>query len=290
MTLLAWKKVRRELGFEPIVEGYVAGAHPMFVERYVFQTTERSISGQACTALLTQFAASPVKEGEHERVRGRYLPTQSVLVPRGTPTHWVYTGLVDAAVCYFLEGGSPLVQSLITLADSLSAPAPFADALVGAAALQLVDEVQRGPAANPTYMENLAAVLLERTLRVLTSPAASVASPSHAHYARVQSVLSHVRTHLTGDLSAPSLARRAGLSLTHFRRVFRETVGMPLHSYILTARLDQARTLLTMSAMPLARIAQECGFSSQSHLTASFRKVYALTPAEFRARLTASCA
>ncbi|WP_323846972.1 helix-turn-helix domain-containing protein [Microbulbifer magnicolonia] len=51
------------------------------------------------------------------------------------------------------------------------------------------------------------------------------------------------------------------------------------------ARLAQARKLLTLSEMPIARIAQECGFSSQSHLTASFRGAHAVTPAQFRARI-----
>ena len=34
--------------------------------------------------------------------------------------------------------------------------------------------------------------------------------------------------------------------------------------------------------MPISRIAEECGFSSQSHLTERFRTAYAATPAEYR--------
>jgi AraC family transcriptional regulator len=36
--------------------------------------------------------------------------------------------------------------------------------------------------------------------------------------------------------------------------------------------------------MPLSRIADECGFSSQSHLATSFRAVHAAAPTEFRAQ------
>jgi AraC family transcriptional regulator len=59
---------------------------------------------------------------------------------------------------------------------------------------------------------------------------------------------------------------------------------VPPHRYVLAARLDLARKLLTQSTMPIARVAQECGFSSQSHLTASFRTAHSTTPAQYRAQ------
>jgi AraC family transcriptional regulator len=51
---------------------------------------------------------------------------------------------------------------------------------------------------------------------------------------------------------------------------------------VLAARLEQARKLLTMTTLLISRIAGDCGFSSQSHLTASFRTAHAATPAEYR--------
>ena len=50
-------------------------------------------------------------------------------------------------------------------------------------------------------------------------------------------------------------------------------------------RLEQARTLLAVTQLPIAQIADECGFSSQSHFTASFRAAHATTPAEYRKQL-----
>jgi AraC family transcriptional regulator len=52
---------------------------------------------------------------------------------------------------------------------------------------------------------------------------------------------------------------------------------------VLAARLEQARKLLNVTNLPISRIAEDCGFSSQSHLTARFREAHAATPAEFRA-------
>jgi AraC family transcriptional regulator len=60
-------------------------------------------------------------------------------------------------------------------------------------------------------------------------------------------------------------------------------MGVSPHRYVLAARLDLARKLLTQTTFPISRIAEECGFSSQSHLTASFRAAHSTTPAQYRA-------
>jgi AraC family transcriptional regulator len=63
---------------------------------------------------------------------------------------------------------------------------------------------------------------------------------------------------------------------------------VPPHRYVLGARLDLARKLLSQSTLPISRIAEECGFSSQSHLTATFRAAHSATPAQYRAHVRKS--
>jgi len=62
-------------------------------------------------------------------------------------------------------------------------------------------------------------------------------------------------------------------------RVVCDQEGSPTYSS------DLARKLLTQSNLPISRIAEECGFSSQSHLTASFRSAHSVTPALYRAHV-----
>ncbi|WP_105101780.1 helix-turn-helix domain-containing protein [Microbulbifer pacificus] len=285
MPQSSWLKVREELGQKPILEGFIEGEVPLFVERYMYQTIERTVSGLDCVGLINQFGGGQVKEGEQDHWVSQNLPTQSLLIPRGVPTHWHYSGTVDFSVFYFLEGGTDTMANLELLAGSRGQPLPFSDPLVGAAAQQLVSELHKGPVADQAFMGRLAALMLEQTYRVLTTPGTGGISPRHAHFSRLQAVLNHIHQNLAGDLSADALALRAGVSQAHFRRLFQDAVGMAPHRYVLAARLEQARKLLSLSEMPIASIAQECGFSSQSHLTASFRAAHAVTPAQFRARL-----
>lgn len=282
MAAPVWLKVRKELGHKPIVEGRIDGATPLYVERYLYHSIERSVSGLSCAGLVTQFGGGRVREGERGQWRNQFVPTQSLLVPPNTPTHWHYSGTVDFAVFYLLDGGGNVIESLRALARSRDAPIQFSDQLVGAAARQLVNELHKGPSADEGFMGRLAEVMLEQTFRALTTPGTGDINPRHLHFSRLQAVLNHIHHHPTEDLSASALARRAGVSLAHFRRLFQEAVGMPPHRYVLAARLEQARKLLTLSEVTIAGVAQDCGFASQSHLTASFRAAHAVTPAQFR--------
>lgn len=96
-------------------------------------------------------------------------------------------------------------------------------------------------------------------------------------------VLEYVDLHLTEDLKLEQLALTAGLSLHHFARAFKTSVGVPPHQFLLQRRLNLARDLLTSTHRPIADIAIAAGFSDQSHLSRHFRQSFAVSPNAFRA-------
>lgn len=280
-----WWAAREQLGVLPIAEGHVRGETPLYAERYLYRDIEKTIAGFGAMAMITQLGGSRVNEGEAGRWRTQSLPSQSLLVPPHYATHWHYTGMVDFAVFYFSPRPEGLAARLQALTAATQGPLQFNDTLVCATALQLVNELQKGRGADERFMAMLSNVMLEQAYRALTTPETAGGRRNPAQLVRLQGVLKYIREHLADDLPAPLLARMADLSLAHFRRLFLEAMGVPLHRYILAARIEQARTLLTMTSLPIVQIAQDCGFSSQSHLTASFRAAHAATPAEFRAQL-----
>jgi len=275
-------QVRRQLGHQPIIAGRIGGSTPVVVERYLYQAIDRTVSGLETIGLLVQFGGAAVREGEPDNWRSMNLPSQSMLIPKGVPTHWHYSGTVDFAVVYFLEGGGSAMQSLELLAQSRDSPLSFSDPLVGAAAQQLVGELHKGPGADEGFMERVAGVMLEQVFRSLTTLGSPGINPRHVHFSRLQAVLNFVHDNPAGQLSVSRLAALAEVSQAHFCRIFRSAMGVPPHRYVLATRLDLARKLLTQSSLPISRIAEESGFSSQSHLTACFRAAHSTTPAQYR--------
>ncbi|MDH4871788.1 AraC family transcriptional regulator [Pseudomonas sp. BN515] len=92
----------------------------------------------------------------------------------------------------------------------------------------------------------------------------------------------YIQDNLSRRISVAELAQVACLSPSHFHAQFKDSLGLTPHQYLLKTRLDHAARLLRESDQPLVRIAEECGFSSQSALTTAMRRYLGLTPKRLR--------
>ena len=87
---------------------------------------------------------------------------------------------------------------------------------------------------------------------------------------------------LTDDPSLEELASLCRLSVSHFARAFKEATGMPPHRWLLSQRVERAKTLLVDSGAPISEVALTCGFADQSHLTRVFSKAVGVSPGVWR--------
>ncbi len=84
-------------------------------------------------------------------------------------------------------------------------------------------------------------------------------------------------------LAVADLAGAAGLSPAHFSRAFRRAFGEPPHSYLLTRRLERGSALLRNTDWPVTDICFAVGWSSVGSFSASFRRIYGVSPSAYRA-------
>jgi AraC family transcriptional regulator len=103
---------------------------------------------------------------------------------------------------------------------------------------------------------------------------------------QMRRVLDYIDAQLTAELGLVELAAIAGLSPHHFVEAFKISVGKPPHQFVMERRVQRALELLRDGDRTIAEIAHVAGFSSQSHLTANFRRVTGLTPGRFRRSLS----
>lgn len=95
-------------------------------------------------------------------------------------------------------------------------------------------------------------------------------------------VREYVDAHLGESMDLAELAAVAGLSVFHFARQFKQTVGVAPHSYLIQRRVERAQDMLARTDLALSEIAVAAGFSDQSHLARHFRQMLGTTPREFR--------
>jgi AraC-like DNA-binding protein len=98
----------------------------------------------------------------------------------------------------------------------------------------------------------------------------------------VRRVCEYIDSHLDEDLRLETLANTAHLSMSHFARAFRDTVGLPPHRYVLQRRIDRARQMLVDTETPLSEIAVGIGFADQSHFARHFHRLVGVAPGAFR--------
>ncbi|WP_114087219.1 AraC family transcriptional regulator [Thalassospira profundimaris] len=95
-------------------------------------------------------------------------------------------------------------------------------------------------------------------------------------------VTDYIAAHLECAITLDDLASVAGLSVFHFSRMFRASLGEAPHQFVLRKRVEQARHMLRDRQLGLAEIAVRCGFSSQAHFTTRFGHIVGVSPARYR--------
>jgi AraC-like DNA-binding protein len=101
-----------------------------------------------------------------------------------------------------------------------------------------------------------------------------------SEHAAVRRARAHLLEHWDQSVSLAALSAAARLSRFELVRRFRMHTGLTPHAFQTNLRIGHARAMLTGGETP-ARVAAECGFSDQSHLTRTFKRAVGVTPARF---------
>jgi AraC family transcriptional regulator len=91
-----------------------------------------------------------------------------------------------------------------------------------------------------------------------------------------------IAANLSQQISLQDIADACDLSLAHFARSFKTSVGMTPHNWLQTRRIARAKDMLLTSQHDLAEIALDCGFADQSHFTRIFSRLNGVGPGAWR--------
>jgi AraC-like DNA-binding protein len=159
------------------------------------------------------------------------------------------------------------------------------DPLVSQIALTIANEMEGG-FLDRILADALNTTLAARIVRQYVDPSAITLAPLNGlSRERLKRVQDYIEAHLDDQLTLTEIAGVACLSSYHFSRSFKQATGVGPQRYVMLRRLERAKTLMRRTNHPLAMIAQEAGFTDQSHLTATFRRETGTTPGRYRAAL-----
>lgn len=94
--------------------------------------------------------------------------------------------------------------------------------------------------------------------------------------------IEHITRRYADKISIGVLARRCGLSESHFMRVFKLRMKMTAHAFLEQVRMYHALTAIKHGATPIAAIAHHCGFYDHSSFVKRFKTLTGTTPLRYR--------
>ena len=130
------------------------------------------------------------------------------------------------------------------------------------------------------FADSLASALAVRLVALQAPPRALPARALPAW--RLRHVIEYVDAHLDRDLTLAELAAVAGFSPSHFKALFRQATGTPVHRFVLERRIERARLHLLEGRLGITEIALETGFAHASHMARWMRRLLGLSPSQIR--------
>lgn len=97
-----------------------------------------------------------------------------------------------------------------------------------------------------------------------------------------QNLLRFIELHLYEELSLDRLAQEFYVSKYHIAHVFKENLGISVHSYITKKRLSACCDALRRRRK-ISEVCLLCGFKDYSGFFRAFRKEFGMTPTEYQA-------
>lgn len=221
-----------------------------------------------------------------EQHRGTIIYGDVDIIPAGMPAIWDLKGTdVDLVISLSEQLLREAVMDSGRLPGALQIFSRFQirDSQIEYIGWALKAEMENGYPSGCLYTDSLARALAAR----LIGKHSSLSRNGNAHTSgipqrRIRDVLCFIEENLGQDISLHQLAAAGGVCVSHFNTLFRKSIGMSAHRYVIHRRVARAAELLRHGDLPIGQVALEAGFCHQSHLAMHMRRILGMSPVEVR--------
>lgn len=107
-----------------------------------------------------------------------------------------------------------------------------------------------------------------------------------ADYAKLQQLRWQLLSHPECDWTVEDMAKSVSLSSSRFHALYQKCFGISPIKDVIRCRVEQAKSMLLDSNMPLQFIAERIGYSNPYHFIRQFKALTGLTPGSYRKKNT----
>ena len=124
--------------------------------------------------------------------------------------------------------------------------------------------------------------VISAMLKLILLKIAQADSPNALPVGMAESLDEYIRENRKDEISNTEIGAIFGYHPFYVSRMLKDRKGITLRQYIIAYRLKAAKRLLEYTAMSMAEIADEVGFTDASYFTKTFRQTFGITPKEWR--------
>ena len=105
---------------------------------------------------------------------------------------------------------------------------------------------------------------------------------NYIHRVELNNAERFIQENLHQKLTLSEIAHNVGLSSSLLHKIFKEYYNLSPYSFLVSKRMEYAKTILLNNLISIDEIAEKCGFSSRAYFDVTFKKFTGFTPAAFR--------
>jgi AraC family transcriptional regulator of arabinose operon len=125
------------------------------------------------------------------------------------------------------------------------------------------------------YLQKLLTLLMEETYR-------PVQESSSAKQENIQKVRDYLEAHYEERITLEGLAKQFYINKFYLTKLFKQTYGVTVNSYLMQIRITRAKQLLRFTDLSIELIGEKCGISDPNYFSRAFKKMEGLTPGRYR--------
>jgi AraC-like DNA-binding protein len=98
----------------------------------------------------------------------------------------------------------------------------------------------------------------------------------------IDKALSIVDRNFGNPITDEDVADQIGLSTSHFRFLFKQSVGQPFHKFLISTRLEKAKAMFEQGYTSVSEVSQLVGFSGLASFSRAFTQRFGVSPSEYK--------
>lgn len=98
----------------------------------------------------------------------------------------------------------------------------------------------------------------------------------------IKEAITYIEQNFQNDISVVDIANRLGINRSYFGKIFKQTLKQTPQEFLINYRMIKATELLRLTKMSIGDIIKAVGYENQLHFSRAFKKIYNISPREWR--------